>query len=1268
MTSYKKGLLSLAAVIAMTSGVSAQNYVPLTSDKFDYRWSLFGVDGFKLDGAAVAGTASFSAAPWTTITDTGANDVATLGYSNMVELKALNITAPDNLASVTMNMDPTGESYVETEPMRTMFIKLPNLPTLSTTGEANVMVTYKASLEGKDVEFRVNGTTTYTFETSLSALKTYDVADDLEAAIKSADTNGSAGDDLRAIEDVADYDFSNNPLDSDGYNSNLHRDAMGVGSTRLYTFDAVSASWKIYDSNNAAAANDFSALSLGVAYWGRMDLDGSESSVNANELEAGMVLGTGGIDSSKASDGTNDYLDNNLSAGWNLMSFSSDNPDIINATTGMIIQHAGDGNVTIYDTTGVNNVVVNFGAVGGTPEIVAEKINLAVEAGKARGDFSDTFNLRAFGANTTTLNQLVLISNKRFTIAETNGTAVSLATSLAGGNLWDIESSAYVNVTDVNASGTTSIYGDYALAFRPMVGAGTASHLDSGQSGDLNSSAIMINDDADSLVILGTNNASSDINTTSINMATRLTEQPDILGNAASATGNAIAIDINNSSADNYIIAASDTPFYIKDHTFTRAYTYTLGSGVDTFNYAGAKGTSSVTSTVDTRDGILSDINDSADTGGVAGTGVYAAAGTAATTLLVISAHPDTNFFNVHDTAGEYLADTTDAGDIAKGAVADVELLNTLAKRTINPYKVTYSISDVDIVDGLDTAGDAFKVGLADVNATGSSEVVTGAVDSTVAAEVNALFNQIVTDIQELATSRGDHVFVSHDFNVSDPDVNGSLITVEGYSYAASNIYLEISDNDTSGGGDINATESNVNTTFGTLTQSTGDVTQDLKFNAVSTPTYAKAGPLYMLKDLGWTAKSMITGSTNMTAGTIAWDNIDLTRSTSQMFDDQDFNLFTIDPKAGYWVYLEDTSTETNDLNITVVGSTLTPTVTHHFDADAVTARNHISTNLTVLISGLPTYPTGEATTEKVWANVGGTNVELTGDPVTGQYTADIDSYAIALNANDITVSVSDGKEWLLNSVSVGTIDITKPQAPITSLVGGFTIEANATDTDVEGFYLFKDSIVETSMHSATARAADTNFISFILPGATALDFCSNASIAFDGQVNLKAVAVDGNGTFTKGNISDVTSEAYYAIQKGSIILEHNESTGGIADDLGVPYNNSCVVGTVYADDNGTSIKSVTTDVNVKFAIEPIAGVSFDTDIPYTIYVTDGTNIAEIKYAPAYGSKDFYVQFDGTAYFGTLPASDVANFYNTTLAADITGGDLTSGAVGAQSF
>ena len=1260
MINYKKSLISLATVLAIATSVSAANdYLRLASDSKDYGWVMFGVDGY----AGNSQTADFSAGgSWdATLTDTGNNEAATSGLAaltgagapgDMVEVKALNINTTEELSAINLNMDMTGTVFSYTEPMRTMFITAP-----STASEPTAMISYKASLEGETVEIQLNGSATTTYTVEISALNTFD--NPALAGVKTV--GGDSNSSLNAMSDVVDYDFTNNPQDSGSYIQSVHQDTDSDttgGSARLYSYDAINGAWKIYDSKNTVAANDFTTIDKGVGYWGRMDTDGSNSNVNADTVPAGLVLGSQGIVDS-------DYSDNNLSDGWNLMSFDSQKPDIINASTGMILLMDAAQPITIYDSTAVNNVVVTLTGAAGTPEVDAANINLAIESAKARGVFSEAFDLRAFGSNAPT-DTLVLLSNKRFFVND-NGNALNSGTSLntfdATTNvLWNSTTEAYASYSVAGSFPLTgvlvgSVYGQYSLAFKPEVtDSNSSADLDDvATGGTLRSAAIQINEDTTNLAyLIGNDTSVAGLITVPLSStASALNLQDSVSGGTGDATGSTIGIDIDFDGADETVLAVSDTPFYLRDHTFIRVVEYDDAADAigDTHVISGAATAATITTTGNTIGAFVTNVN--AQTDLLAKTGVYAIAD--GTKVIFTSATKDTNLFDVRDDDNKDLfADATTTTGYGLGAISDVYHIDSLAKQTVYPYKWELTINDKTAFDTFDSI--SIDICTSDLATDDNTPIAAGALGASDTLKQTFL-NAFVAQARDTVVAAGNDVNIYHDFNVTSPSYPVT-ITMESYTNSVFGLSFgvtanECTDDDYSGTTDESSVDANGDKK-GQLTSIAGDATEDLKFNAVSTKTYAQSGPLYTMKEQGYTIQAMISGNTNIDAGTVAWDSIDMTRTAREMYDSQDFNLFSIDGKAGYWTYLE-ANTDTNDLNVTIVSSSLTPTYKHHFDNDETTSQNSISTSLTVIVEGLDAAVNGEST-ERVWANVGGTTVELVGNPSTKEYTADIDTYSIASVAGatsdtDVTVSVSNGYGWLLASQSVGTIDGNKPNVPTIDLSAGFTVDSNSTDA--VGYYIYKTFISEDAMH-ATDVTTDANYIGYVEDGAASIDFCSSSAMSFNNAITLLSVAVDGNGTFTKGNISDVASAYYYPIEKGSTHFSHL-GLGAPADQFGLTYGSDCSPAAAESTtDIGVSMKSITTGTVAKLAIAAVDGVTFDLDIPYTIYVTDDTNIAEIKYDAAYANKPFYVQFDGVVYDGTLPtAADVFTYDTAGAALDL---------------
>ena len=1239
INNYKKCLLSLAAIMAMSPAINAaQDYLPLATKAKDYRWVMFGVDGF-VGGSQ---TASFDLAGTegsdTTVTDEVGTDIFMVAANQYLgNIKALpGLSGASSLTTLKVNMNISNIAYVETEPMRTMYMQLPSSNGSAT--EPNVLFTYKSSLEGKSIELQ-NSDNTITYTTVISALSTFDSP--VEPSIK---TIGSESNASVAITDSIDYNFANNPGDSSRYTRTPHQDDITTSNVRVYSYDAPTKAWKIFDTKNDASANDFSVLDKGVGYWGRLD-DGGDTDTNSKSLPAGIVLGNGAL-------ADTDYDDNNLSEGWNLMSFSSLKPDIINSTTGILLTTPNAATVstgyTIFDSTGENNVTATID-VGNTLVAQAKTINLAIESAKAKGNFSDSFDLRAFAATGNT--QLVFLSNKRFyfeTNTTTDTTAIASINS-ENSTIWNVATNAYIAAADPVANAKYgSKYGEYSLAFRPMLTATSAAHLENNASvtgdGAQYPVAIQVNEDTTNLIYLGANGGVGAIATAASNAGTAISKQDSIDGTSEGAKASAIIVDINNSGSDNIIIATSDTPFYLRDHTFIRVYDYT--GAASTHKLVGGVNDADILPAGATTASIETKINATADDDTGSPTGVYADVDS--DTLILVSSTKDTNNFDLRDNSADKLQDTTTSHDAAKGAVSDVFHLDTLAKTEVYPYKWVVQIADETTFNNIDSnmtnictvniAVDDNTTYGADINVSNVSHATNG--DATKLTYLDALVSAMHTNV----LAQGNDVNAYHDFNSSNPGYPIS-ITMESYTHKVFGINFGATANVTCNQAAVastspkeNGADSNLNVN-GNLITTTGDATQDLKFNAVSTKSYAQAGPLYTMKDQGYTIKSIISGNTNLTSGVIKWDSIDLTRTAQEMFTSQNFNLFNIDGKFGYWVYLaENEATDLNDLVVAASGSTLVEETRHHFDKLNVIARNHIATDLTVSVTGLTVPATGVASTERVWASIGGTSVELTGDPEQGQYTASINSYDISMpSANvDVTVSVSDGEGWLLASQSVGTIDNEKPTKPVIDLTDGFSVDS--TSTDVVGYYVFKTEITEEVMHSADPTTS-SNYIGYVLDGATTIDFCSSSAITFDNSIAILSVAVDGGGKFKTGNISDVASATYYAIMKGSNHYSHL-GLGADADIYGLAYADTCSPAAAENTvDNGIALKSITTGVVAKLAVAPISGVTFALDIPYTIYIGDGTNVAEVKIAPSYLGKPFYIQFDGQVYSGTFPTT-----------------------------
>lgn len=1277
MIGYKKSLISLVTALALSSSAIAatSNYVPLATDDADFAWKLFGVDG--LFGG---GTTSFTTgADWdATLIDSTIDEVAStsmLGLAGtMMELKGLTGTGFD-VTSVTLNVDTSPLVWSDTDPMRTMFIAAINTSTV-----ANVMVSYKASMEGQTIQIQIDGDTTTTHQFDLDGSNTYD---NPQASVVKSSGGGSTI--LSDVTDLVDFDFSNNPKTSTLYEKTLHQNTpTGSRAVRLYDYNASDSSWSIYDTMNDTAANDFDSLSEGKAYWGRMDTDGSADNVNGDDVSAGVVLGTGGLEST-------DYSD--LTAGWNLLSFSSTKPTIRSAPTGMILTPiaAGDNLITIIDSTGANSIDVAITAVEADDCIA---INMAVEQAQERGEFSDTFDLRAFPVSGT---QIALISNKKFTVTEavadnlTSGT-----TTIAGGFVWDEDTGAlvdYSGATQVPTTGVTSVTGEYMLLVEPLLGADTAAELDDdaeaggGAGGTLRSAAVQIND-VDMTDATGTPVylAVDDATTTGAGTAEAIADFITALQAESTAhddgngVGNAVNIDIDfdgtaGALGDNdWILLASDVPFYVRDHTFTRVVTQhdeTATATGETLTFTGATSDE----TIVTNAAVATTLNNFEVAAETSGVYPHLTSDADGEHFTLVSAGDSTQEYNIFDDDSvEIIEDKLNlTSDVTKGAIKAVASVSSIASTSVVMHSLSIDITSADVdqipsADGTDTV----YVGINQA-ATAVDIATIPQVLAATPATVLVMFDEIVTELQDRVDIANIDARIYHDYDTATDDLAGSKVYIEGYGVETAQIVFGTAG--TFGGVPTTQDSVEANALFGTLSATVGDLETDLRYNAVYTPDFATDGPLYTMKTLGYTIEALVTGSTDMSTGDIAWNSVDLTKTPTEMFDNQDFDLYSIDARAGYWVYLQENAnattltSATNELNVTITGSN-NHTYVHHFNADGTT-ENHVSANINVLVDGLET----DTTPAIVYANAGGTKIHLTSSADDGEYSGNLTSYEVEniRTSSGVTVTASNGYGWKTSAITVKTIDVTKPGYPIVNTSGANGLSITPDSNDTSSMYVFSDNIPESVLASDSAVQAHANFIARMDANASSLSFCANDAITFGNTVTLKILAIDGDGYFGQGNVSDLTTFDFAPATKGSVVLSH-AGDGSSANELGIPYDTNCSAEAVDTADRGVSVKSVTSNVTAKVAFESVDNAAFSLDVPFTIYVKDDRdNIAEIKFIPAYGTTVGYVLFDDAGvtrmYEFTFPTDDVL-YGNSTLAntADLDGGDLGGAEVTGQSF
>lgn len=1211
----KNSILSLVTIMALATSATmadtSATYLPLTTKTHDSSWILFGVNGFSngVSSDASANQTSFSNG-LTELEDADATDnLASEGLDvSGKHLASLQGLKESGLSSVKVGVDITGITYEETEPVRSMYIKV------NDDNAPNVKFNYKAALENKTMEIIINGSTTTVYTVKISQDSTWSNA---STAVEAGSSSSSTSD-RKSISEVLDINSSDNPVNASNWDKDDHLTAYSTSSQFItfYKFDSIDREWKIYKNQNSAVANDFTSFEAGSAYWGRVDLNTTLS--NDGGGATNLILGTSG--NSNQSQLASAYLDDSnntkLHDGWNMLAFDDIKPYIRHAGTGLILSNiAADNNITIIDDSGVHSTPTITLTHGGT-EADAKLINTTLESYKLRGLLPDTFNVRAFRGSANGI--LVLIGDKKFTVTGSGGSID--VTTLNNQNPF-VSGAQDSAVTDLNSTEVSSAYGEFALVMNVLTGTGTANNMHSDHV-----SKIIFgdgeNDDHTAIAITSSDKSLSDANST--------------ISAEATLTPTVTMIDTDFDGTADMLVVASDTPFYVRDATFTRAFT-TDGSDINgTYTVDGSDTTTITPTAAATAADFAGDINATSGT-----TGVYA--GSTGTTLVVVS--NSTSTFDLRDTAhgtADYFDATTSTADLAKGAVKGVYSLDSLAKKDVVQYSWTINFTG--------KAQPTESNNTYDVNLTSSISIdeETFGTDSNVSttAGKKAFFDNMVNAINREIVANDLHGYASHDYSVDTNDFTGTKITVTGIDITDFNI----TDGDVSSDGvdSIPANLSNANaSTVETLGTLKGDLVENLKFNAVYTPNYANYGPLYTMRDAGFDVKAILRATTKLSDSTITWDSIDITRDEDDWFLQNEFNVFSINGYSGYWVYLDTKSSD----SISVTSATYTPTYSYYFDNDTshTTTNNVVGGQLTVTVDGLnDTTKSLAGNTSNVYALISGEEVQMKLDSGS-TYTANItkfESVDFKEMTSDIsfTIRIANGKGQSVKSEDAVKFDYAKPSAPTATYSSSSITKLSSDSNDTAKIYVFKDAIPEYAtdrtnaiIASATASVNDSN------TSDANLSICESSELNFGTIYTLRAVAVDGTGEFGAANVSNATQFKYSPSFKGSSIISH---LGGSSDDkskLATVYESNCTEATTQPTDNnntGISIKSLVDAKKVTIAYIANNDVSFDTNVAWdSIYKVGTTEVAQIQNVETYANDTFLLEYDGKLYRSTFPAS-----------------------------
>jgi hypothetical protein len=1231
---YKKNILSLAAIVALSTSAYADSratYTPLTNTTNDNAWIMFGVNGFANGLPSETNTNGVFTNGYDTVQEDNLGDNLATPFEGIGATANANGTGlyPSTAASGAKNMatiqaikDATGTPYFsgtslvvaiesstslysETQPVRSMYIAIEPADTIS-----KIKLDYKAALEGKTFEIQIDGVGTV-YKGTISETATFNnpaVARDITPVIE--------GTEKTTPEDTLVYDMSKAPIDAQAYDITKHQGDT-LGAERFYHYDSATQTWILWDRANDNGENSLTTFEKGKAYWGRIDTSGATGDQNSStsDTRAGLYLGNNtGLDEADPAV----YIGKLTSDAWNMMAFdAAKNPDIRNATTGLIIDintDFDDGDtIDILDETLQNGLTVTFDTDNTVGKDVAQFINKSIEIAKILGKLPSTFNIKVFNITDT---KFAFLSDKKFTVKDGTNTKLTTSTTLAGKDPISTATGLPDSTVaaDVPTTGASSAYGEYALIVEPLVGDNTASQLDSlyaTGSGSVGSAAVQLGNiegDTDTKTLLGTDDTATDLATAQTAFVAN--EIFAVGGNLPTdSTGQVFEIDTDTNGTTDMLLLATDKAFYIKDNTFTRVYS------VDASNAQDQNITIQPDSQVVTIGGnAIGDIRDAIDTLADT-TEVYAEIDPNDTTKLVV-VDKDSPLLKIDDidSATIDLFSSSDSdSNLAKGAIKQVVDVAKLVRTDLgrNQFVITFTAD----ANGTDEGNGDNAISVNGVAAT-DTVIDTATTTDTLRIAMLESFSDKINVAMSTANIAG---FAAYDYKDGTDDITKATITITGVGIDT----VVFNEDD----GTLAATVgADSGTNIGVLDTAGALLTSNLKANAIYTPDYVNAGPLYTLRNAGYEAKALIKPTTKLAdTPTTQWDHIDLTRDSKDWLKDNEYNLFSIDSSSGYWAYVVDNAAAAT---ISVGTKVFTPSYTHHFNPITDNTENLIDGGTVSIEVFDSTQDSGylNAETSNAKLLVNGSEVQLmkSGTSFTAKLTTAETGLAPSTEPISIGLKVADGLGQSFTDSALFTLDYTKPEAP-TATFNANEMTLSSISTDAASYYVWEDFIPD-------------NLTSPLITQATgAINMCF--STAFGDVTALKAITIDGTGDIDTANASNALSFTYENVTKSATVLTHGY---GDATSSVVVYDDACVLTADTTTKDGIDIRALSIGT-VRMSFQAVTGtIDATTDIPFTAYfdipaTNAGVKVIEVVYFEAYANTPIYVQVGDALYSGTLP-------------------------------
>jgi hypothetical protein len=1141
----------------------------------------------------------------------------------------------DNLAdtNITYQSDLEGEIF--------------HLKTISTTNEENNYYGYLNSSYGENNPFQptlLTGTSsTYSFE----------------------------------IREIIDMDLTNNP-GKDGKSGNLldyretsHRDDLDINDwIKVFRLDSTNSRWESFNSLISDTHNDFTTLSSGNSYWVKLHDDAEATKKH------GLILGDDNISFDTYS---SDYkpLSSTLKTsrndahrifgdGWNMLSFPDGN--IRHSGTGLRLttSSAGDGDqFKIADEVEKESFFITIFDIDGSGAVSTEEISRSINNGIAGavedGNLSKNFNVRAFPNGAT---GVMIIADKRFRIYDIDQSGnedniFGAVITIGEQNPYNLSTNSYSTVSPITTTGAMSRYGEYAIvATINNDGAGNT-------AGSMNSA----NQQLGKVQI----NGNVEIDMSDSNTITNLDD--NIQGDVDIDVTKPIDLDIDGNN-DSMIIVNTSSPFYIRDHTFTKVYrlddNHSLQNG-DPDIYFDKTGSDTSLSTISLDNGnfasdIVTDLGalnpdlESKDDGDY----IYI------TTVNKTYKDFDLKEFGDDDIFSRVVSNNP----LALGTITKVYSLDQLARADVN--KSIYSVQITADAVNVDTT--KIEIDNVETTFTNINGDYAGKVCYNLKTQINSL-----------------NINVYADCNTSDIDSDQNttaLLTISGYfskagALTTTNNRVDLkTDTSADSAYNYNLTDWDSVSVGGTL-QNIETLTDDLRYFPVYTPDFATSdGVLPYIRENGFEAKSILTAVDNG-SGSISWKYLDLTTNTSDWFSDlYNFDLFSIEKERGYFVNLS----EKGATNLT-----LTPTLSlnfyQHYNNDnnitGLTTAGNVDNFFKGTLSARLSNDEGD--NSQVIATIQNREYPLlkSGDYYSLDLSRDNFPY-LAMSDSNITLTAYDEK-GNIESEQI-EFNLSSPAKPIVQFFNGKIAFVGTTSSDLRAFNIYSGRIddryathpsnsafirnlnpendyktndiayysdnsseltgkilLNSSDYNTTNSGSIINYNSDDIGNVTkasnptyyfmSYNICEDAPDFDTNNSGWRIVSVDGDGDAENSRVSNITFiDDWYAIYKNASVLRVGKDIR-TADNKPALYGTDCLFdgnrtidnGVILTDVDETTCTTSCRDAITTIAYDTISTGSVTTGIPaevvlcYQSQVDNGSekNISKI-------------QFDANKYVSTI--------------------------------